>query len=70
MKKKSVYFEERLKNENPFVEDRYLTSLEKVQMITMLGIIRRRLRLTTGRSAIHAYLSSLEMRSSVRFVNN
>ncbi|CAF1217575.1 unnamed protein product [Rotaria magnacalcarata] len=42
--KKSVYLEDRLKNENPFVEDRYLTSLEKIQMITMLGIIRRRLR--------------------------
>ncbi|CAF3603065.1 unnamed protein product [Adineta steineri] len=42
--KKSVYLEERLKNENPFIEDRYLTSLEKVQMITMLGISRRRLR--------------------------
>ncbi|CAF3943400.1 unnamed protein product [Rotaria sp. Silwood2] len=42
--KKSIYLEERLKSENPFIEDRFLTSLEKVQMITMLGIIRRRLR--------------------------
>lgn len=42
--KKTVYLEERLKGENPFVEDRYLTSLEKIQMITILGIIRRRLR--------------------------
>ncbi|CAF3613901.1 unnamed protein product [Rotaria sp. Silwood1] len=42
--KKSVYLDERIKNENPLIEDRYLTSLEKVQMITMLGIIRRRLR--------------------------
>ncbi len=44
-RKKSVYLEERLKQENPLVEDRYLTSLEKVQMISMLGIVRRRLRL-------------------------
>ena len=43
-RKKSVYLEERLKQENPLIEDRYLTSLEKVQMITMLGIVRRRLR--------------------------
>ncbi|CAF1183362.1 unnamed protein product [Rotaria sordida] len=42
--KKSIYLDERLKRENPFIEDRLLTSLEKVQMITMLGIIRRRLR--------------------------
>ncbi|CAF1467081.1 unnamed protein product, partial [Didymodactylos carnosus] len=44
MRKKSVYFEERLKRDNPFREDRALTSLEKVQMISMLGIIRPRLR--------------------------
>ncbi|CAF1598804.1 unnamed protein product [Adineta ricciae] len=42
--KKLAYLEERLKKENPFIEDRHLTPLEKIQMITMLGIVRPRLR--------------------------
>ena len=71
--KKSVYLEERLKNENPFIEDRHLTSLEKVQMITMLGIARRRLRYLIREIALIDMQQNLfcsEMKFFVRSVNS
>jgi hypothetical protein len=53
------------------MEDRYLTSLEKVQMITMLGIIRRRLRYLFSFIIIsYKSLHSIEMKFYVRFANN